>query len=176
MGNKARIIAALCTSLVLGGCEAVAMGVAAPMVIQQKHVNLLNSSYAAADILAQQTERRFARETPLVVSDLQEILDMNQKKIIANPKVGRVLSEQMRTRFIQLGYNVIDTDVYTGNAKKSGEVSGTYEIKNGTMTVALRLKDRNSGKILGLHDYTLPVTYDIKKYMSGNANMLPPLL
>ena len=150
-----------------------AVGVATPMIIQQKHVNLLNSSYAAADILSQQTQKTFSRTSPLVVSDLEEILDMNQKKIIANPKVGRVLGEQIRTRFVQLGYNVVDG--YQGGGENPGEVSGTYEIVNSRINISLRMRDKKTGKVIGLYDYSLPLTYDIKKYMSGNANMLPPL-
>lgn len=163
------------SSILLAGCEAVAIGVATPMVVQQKHVNLANASYAAADTLAQQTEKRFTKERPLVVEDLQEIIDMNQKKIITNPKVGRVLSEQMRTRFVQLGYNVVDAGSYHGTAASMGVVSGTYEFVHSTMNVSLRMTDKKTGRIISVYDYSLPVTYEIKKYMTGNANMLPPI-
>ncbi len=163
----------LSSALLLGGCEVVALGVATPGLIQQKHVNLVNASYAAADTLSTQAGKKFSKSRPLIVSDLQEILDMNQKKVIANPKVGRVLSSQMRDRFMQLGYNVVDSASYGGG--NSGEVSGTYEFISGTMYVSLRMTDRSSGKVITLHNYSLPVTYEIKKYMASNANMLPPL-
>ena len=172
---RARYTALLLSSiLVLGGCEAVAVGVATPMVIQQKKVNLTNASYAAADTLSQQAGKRFLPGRNLVVEDLQEIIDMNQKKPIANPKVGKVISSQMRDRFTQLGYTVANSSVYQGGGTP-GVVSGTYEILNGTMSVALKLVDANTGGIITTYNYTLPVTYDIKKYMSGNAGVLPPL-
>lgn len=163
------------SSLLLAGCEAVAMGVATPMIVQQKHVNLTNASYAAVDTLSQQTEKRFAKDRPLIVEDLQEIIDMNQKTIIANPKVGRVLSDQMRDRFVQLGYNVIDAGSYQGTGAALGVVSGTYEFVHSTMNVSIRMTDKKAGRIIRVYDYSLPVTYEIKKYMTGNANMLPPL-
>ncbi len=165
----------MASALSITGCEVVAVGVATPMIVQQKHVNLANASYAAADTLSQQTTKRFAKDRPLIVEDLQEIIDMNQKTIIANPKVGRIMSEQMRTRFVQLGYNVVDADSYHGTGAAAGRVSGTYEILNGVMNVALRMHDNQTMRTTGVYDYSLPVTYEIKKYMTGNANMFPPL-
>ena len=164
----------LSSVLALGGCMPVVAGVATPMIIQQKHVNLTNASYAAADSISQQAGKRFSTERTLVVEDLQEIIDMSQKKPIANPKVGRVISEQMRDRFTQLGYKVSQSPVYQGGGAP-GVVSGTYEFVSGTMIVALKLTDRDTGQIVTIYNYSLPVTYDIKKYMSGNAGVLPPL-
>jgi len=165
----------ICSALALGGCQVVAAGVATPMVIQQKHVNLLNASYAAADALSMQSQKTFSKNRPLFIPNLQEILDTGKKPVIANPKVGEVLAGQMRTRFLQLGHNVADVPGYAGSTNDAGEVSGTYEIAKNNMSVALRLTDRTTGRILATYTYTLPVTYDIKKYMTKSANMLPPL-
>ncbi|PZQ46744.1 MAG: hypothetical protein DI551_04645 [Micavibrio aeruginosavorus] len=146
------------------------------MIAQQKQVNLTNASYAAAETLGQQAGKRFRHERPLMVEDLQEIIDMNQKKPIANPKVGRVLSAQMRSRFKQLGYNVVDMTPYRGEGSDPGaEVSGTYELINSRMNVFLKMADKRTGEVITIYEYSLPITYDIKKYMTGNANMLPPL-
>lgn len=164
----------LTSALALGGCQVVAAGVATPMIIQQKHVNLTNASYAAADTISQQAGKRFPAGRSLVVENLQEIIDMDQKKPIANPKVGIVISEQLRDRFTQLGYTVAQSPAYQGGGA-GGVVTGTYEFVSGTMIVALKLIDRNSGQIITTYNYSLPMTYDIKKYMSGNAGMLPPL-
>lgn len=165
---------ALSSALALGACVPVVAGVATPMIIQQKHVNLANASHAAADILSQQAGNRFSKGRPLIVSDLQEIIDMNKKKPTASPRVGQVISDQMRDRFTQLGYNVVQSNVYQGGGAP-GEVSGTYEFVSGTMYVSLTMRDRGNGKVITLYNYSLPMTYDIRKYMPGNANMLPPL-
>lgn len=188
---RARYAALLLSSvLVLGGCEAVAIGVATPMVIQQKKVNLLNASYAAADTISQQAGKRFLPGRNLVVQDLQEIFHANDARPpIANvddviyrasgkakpsPKLGQVLSSQLRERFTQLGYTVANSSVYQGGGVP-GVVSGTYEILGGTMTVALKLVNSDTGQLITTYNYSLPVTYDIKKYMTGSANTLPPL-
>lgn len=161
-------------ALALGGCMPVVAGVATPMIIQQKHVNLTNASYAAADTLSQQAGKKFSKQRPLIVSDLQEIIDMSKTKPIASPRVGQVISAQMRDRFLQLGYKVVDSTTHqVGGAP--GEVLGTYEFVSGTMMVSLKMMDRGTGQIITLYNYSLPMTYDIKKYMPSNANMLPPL-
>lgn len=170
--RRSRLILSLASILLIGGCEAVAIGVATPMVVRQNHVNLANASYAAADELVYRAGNSLNKDRFLVVGDLQEILDMNQKKIIANPKLGKVMSEQMRTRFMQLGYTVASTGPASDGPV---EVTGTYEIVHSTMTVSLRMKDHKNGRTIALYDYSLPVTYEIKKYMADNANMLPPI-
>jgi hypothetical protein len=163
---------AFCAILALGGCEAVIMGVATPGIIAQKRVNLLNSSYAAAEILAQRAGKRLPHETVLIVSDLQEIPDTRQKPVITSPKVGQVIGGQIRERFFQLGYNVVDTVHSSGGY---AEVHGTYEIKDGTMRVELYVTDRSKGGLVTSYGYSLPATYDITKYMTRSANSLPPL-
>lgn len=164
----------LTSALALGGCVPVVAGVATPMVIQQKHVNLPNSSYAAAESLAQQAGKQLPKARPLIVANLQEIIHTNQKKPVASPKVGIVISEQMRDRLTQLGYNVVQSPVYQGGAAPM-EITGTYEFVSGVMNVALRLSDRETGRVVTLYNYALPMTYDIRKYMPGNANTLPPI-
>lgn len=165
-----------CTALMTGGCEAVVMGVAAPGIIKQDRVNLLNASYAAADTLSQQSKKTFSFDTPLHVSTLTEMVDMSVEHPKANPKVGQVLADQLRERFVQLGYTVPEGNYHGGG---TGEVSGTYDIKDGTMTVHLTMTNHATREIVGVYDYALPVTYDIKKYMTRDANsmpVLPPIL
>lgn len=148
------------------------MGVATPGIIKAKRVNLLNASYAAAETLSQQSQKKFEIEMPLIVSDLQEIIDLTPQRPKSNPKVGKVLSAQMRERFIQLGYTVVDENAYRGG-NNFGDVSGTYELKDGTMTVLLTMKNHKTGRIAATYNYSLPITYDIKKYMTQDANSLP---
>ena len=147
------------------------MGVSAPSIIKQDRVNLLNASYAAADTMAQESQRKFSNDRPLVVADLQEIVDIAPQQPIAHPKVGQVLSAQLRDRFTQLGYIVTDETRATGS--RFGEVSGTYELKDSRMTVHLRMVDHQTGRIVATHSYSLPITYDIRKYMTRSANSLP---
>ena len=166
-------VLALSAAVALSGCQVAMMGVAAPGILAQKRVNLTNSSYAAAEILAQRAGKRLLQETPMIVSDLQEIPDTRQKTVITSPKVGQVIGGQIRERFFQLGYNVVDTMQASGGYN---EVSGTYEIKDGTMQVKLYLHERgHRGTLLSSNSYTLPITYDISKYMTRSANSLPAM-
>lgn len=150
------------------------MGAAAPGIIKQKRVNLLNASYAAVEILVQKSGKDISTLTPVAVDDLTEMVDMDAQHPKANPKVGRVLSSQMRERFVQLGYTVLDQTTYKPSSSYA-QVSGSYRIKDGTMDVLLNMVDKTSGKIVATHSYSLPVTYDIKKYMTQDANSLPAL-
>lgn len=175
------ILLAMTSAFALVGCEAVALGVATPMAIQQKRVNLTNSSYAAADVLAQQTGKKMPKSMPLMVSELQQIIDINEKGAKPSPKLGRVITEQIQTRFAQLGYNVVDAPPAFVSARQPGaEVIGTYEIVksgfNGTLNVSLKVRDNGRGKIIGLYDYSLPATYDIRKYMHDGDDFLAPLV
>lgn len=183
----------ICAAAFLPGCEAVVIGAATPMIIKQERINLTNSSYAAVDILTQQSSHKLDRSKPLRLLPLEEIIvkpgkDMwgNQKPTPEfNPKLGRVLSEQMLARFIQLGY--IEASLAHSRNGTSGwepapitasgyELGGTYQIINKVMHISLRLSDRDSGKILSAYDYNLPVTYDIRQHMhDGDATMAPLL-
>lgn len=163
----------LASSIMLCGCEAFLMGVATPGIIAQKRVNLLNSSYAAAEILAQRAGKQLTMDIPVVVSDLSEIVDRSGKTRIENPKLGRVIGGQVRDRLFQLGYNIVDSVV--DSSRGYAEVSGSYEIREGTMFVTLRLHDHRSGRLISDYNYSLPVTYDIKKYMTSNANSMPAM-
>jgi len=181
MPNTYKFLLAVSSVLMLGGCEAAAIGVATPMVIQQKRVNLLNTSYAAADVLAQQTGKKMPKSMPLMVSDFQEIIDLNQKGTKPSPKLGAVLREQIETRFAQLGYNIVDAPPAYVSARQPGaEVIGTYEIVksgfNGTVNISLKVRDNTKGKIIGLYDYSLPMTYDLRKYTPDGDGLLAPLV
>lgn len=158
--------------LVLSGCEA-AVGVATPMIWPNKKVNVLNASYAAADILAQKSQTRFSRLDPLVLYDPNEIPDLSNDPVLTNPKVGVLLGSQLRERFTQLGYTLVEPQTVP-DLKKAGRVEGTYSLKDGVMKVALKMygsKDR----LVATHDYTLPITYDIKRHMTRSAHGLPPI-
>lgn len=168
-------ILAIFLAMPLGACGVFVAGVAAPSVLKQEKVNVTNASHATADILAQQSQRKFDRqENLLVVSDLQEIVDTSQKEIIENPQVGKVIAGQMRTRFLELGYNIFENS-NTQGSKNMAVVTGTYSIRGNKMQVYVRMTNQRTGEVIGLHEYSLPVTYDIKKYMTRDKNGVPPM-
>lgn len=168
-------ILAVLFMLPLGACGVFVAGVAAPSVLKQEKVNVTNASHAAADILAQQSSKKFDRqENLLVVSDLQEIVDTSQKEIVENPQVGKLIAGQMRTRFLELGYNIFE-NVNTQGSKSTALVTGTYSIRGNKMQVYVRMTNQRTGEVIGIHEYSLPITYDIKKYMTRDKNGVPPM-
>jgi hypothetical protein len=169
------------SALALGGCQAVAIGVAAPGILKQERVNVTNSSYAAADMLIQQSGNRLKKTMPVMVSEYQELIDLNQEDAKLSPKLGALLREQLETRFAQLGYNIVDPAPAYSSARQSGvEVLGTYKIVktgfNGSLHVNLKLRDNNQGRIISLYEYSLPMTYDLRRHTPDGDGMLAPLM
>jgi hypothetical protein len=180
MGGRRALWLLIACPLLLAGCNYLVAGVAAPMVIQQKEVNLANSSYAAADTLSVQADGwRFDKNAPLLVPDLTETVPEGQGPG-RNPKLGQVIAGQIRTRLTDLGYNIIDMERYAGGGTPGGEVSGVYEITSSgfasrRMNVSLTFRDSRSGRAIGSYQYSLPVTYDIRKYMANGELAVPKL-
>ena len=158
----------------LGGCGQLLMaGVAAPSILKQEKVNLANATHASADILAQQSQKLFDRQNNLlIVSDLEEDVDLSQKPVVENPQIGKVIAGQMRTRFIKLGYNIFENS-HTQGSKNPAVVTGIYAIRGNRINVYVRMTNQKTGEILGIHEYSLPMTYDIKKYMTRGEDDFP---
>lgn len=160
--------------LLLGACGLTIIGASAPSILKQEKVNLANASHASADILAHQSQKRFDREDNLlIVSDLVEDLDFS-KNSLANPEIGKVIAGQMRTRFLTLGYNIFES-TRTQGSKNPASVTGTYNIRGKRLNVYVRMTNTRTGEVLGVHEYSLPLSYDIKKYMARDKTTLPPI-
>jgi len=179
-------------ALTLVGCDpgtAASIGVATPIFVQKRHVNVMNASYAAVDTITQQTAQRMGRDRPIIVHQFEEIVPEPDQtgpipahKSVANPNLGQVLTAQMRTRFSQLGYNVVLDKTALAESQNNNPVDyyGTYELygfnlfgSNGTLKVATRLVDRNSQRIIGVYDYSLPVTDEVRAYMADGNTIMP---
>jgi hypothetical protein len=164
-------IMALTAALLCGGCNPYSLGVAAsPLFVKTQHVNLLNASYAAADVLATQTKQKFDKNRTLSILPFTEIVDENRKPVVLrNPKLGAVMMDQLQARFVQLGYRIVDG---TGTAP-SGILTGVYEVIGNDLAVRLRLKDAKTGELYGMYDYWMPVTSDIRRYMDERGGGIP---
>jgi hypothetical protein len=179
----------LCTALLLPARETVAVGVATPMVVQKRHVNLANATYAAADTVVQQTSVRLDRNAPFVIHALDEV-DHTAKegeeswaprrKVHPNPNLGKAITNRLVTRIRELGYNVVDAS----SAPKAGtELRGIYDVyggnfldRNQKLKVTLQLTDIASGRIVSDHDFIIPVTDEVREYMDSGNVLLPKLL
>jgi hypothetical protein len=177
----------LISALMIGGCNPTFLaGVATPIVWQKKHVNFTNANFAAADTLVYNSANRLKKNRPLVVHDLHEIMPVKdptsiypQTELYKNPRLGKIITEQLRTRMIQLGYNVMDG--YAGGTGQAAELNGVYEVTGdalsaGKLNISLRLTDKKTGRLLGIHDYSLPVTSEIKDYMAQGNLVMPSFI
>lgn len=160
-------------ALMLTACNPTTVGLAvSPLFSPSDQVNVLNSSYAAADQLSVQTTQKFSRHNTLVVETLQEIVDPKRtrpdRSVITNPKVGALISDQLEARFIQLGY-----DVQRQGSPAKGHVVGLYEVVGKKLAVRIRLKDSKTGTMLGQYDYWLPITPSIRRHMDEYSGGIP---
>jgi hypothetical protein len=166
MSPRFRALALGC-ALLLGGCNPTTVGIAAtPFLVKGESVNLLNASYAAADTLSVQTKQKLPPYSTLSVMTLEEIIDTSREKIITNPKLGTIMSDQIRSRFMQLGYQVAESGA-------KGQVSGVYEVVGQNLAIRLRMKNARTGALYGQYDYWLPITSDIRRYMNPNGGGIP---
>lgn len=160
-------------ALCLAGCNPTTVSLAAaPLFAPKDQVNVLNSSYAAADQLSVQTIQKFPRNNTVVIETLEELVHADRKRpdgaVITNPKVGALIADQIEARFIQLGYNVMPQ----GSPSK-GKVVGLYEIVGRQLAVRIRLRDSKTDAMLGQYDYWLPITPSIRKHMDAYSGGIP---
>ena len=154
-------------AILLGGCNPTTVGIAAsPIFVEGKQTNLLNASYAAVDVLSVQTRQRVPVHSTLRISPLEEIVDTNKQRVVRNTELGNLMTDQIKARFQQLGYQVTE-----GDAK--GQVTGVYEVIGQQLAVRLRMKDARTGADVGQYDYWMPITSDIRRYMDPYSGGIP---
>ena len=147
-------------------------------------VNLTDSTYAAADMLAQQTKTHMSQNTPLRTMVLTDVSTPNETTAF-----GTQVANQLGSRFVQLGYNVqalpmspgmiqsssigapipLDGAMHpTTNAAakapgKGGDcvISGNYTRMKDTLLVSLRIIRTSDQRVIAAYDYTLPMTREI---------------
>lgn len=160
--------------------------------------NLTGTSYAAADMLLQQSQMHLSQSTVLALGTLTDL------KVPNNPApFGRIVAGQVGGRFVQLGYNVHMPDdigtVSAGDMPASpatpvmkaplGEVApgkgisvgnvqamitGHYTRSGNNVLVNLRIVDMGSGQIWGAYDYTIPMTNEIAEMVTPPPAPLAP--
>lgn len=139
------------------------------------------TSYKAADELSKQSG---APQGTIAVATISD-----SSMIETSSPLGRMISDQLGARFVQLGYNVSEVRLrndinvqqsYDGvwdgeyvlsrdrtqlaaktNAKSV--VSGTYVVGSDTVLVNLRMIDVNTARVLAAYDYSLPMTDDVRR-------------
>lgn len=149
----------------------------------REYVNVTEQSYAAADMLLQQSKNVITSETPLQIGVLTNI-----KRPSEMTALGQVIASQIGARFVQLGYNVttspalnamaIDSPTYSdamapstpvpsgGGVGPRSMITGHYAVAKRDVIVNLRVIEEGSGRVLAAYDYSLPLNSDIKELIS----------
>ncbi len=156
-------------ALSLSGCLNVMAGAAAMKFYKREDVNLVEKSYAAADYILQQSNTYYDRYTPIVVTPFTDIERMD-----LSSRLGRVIANQVGSRFGQLGYSVDLSRVQLGEgggefqAKPSKDVpkimiSGTYKRERPEMEINLHITEIESGFRIASFRYFISYQSDIRK-------------
>jgi TolB-like protein len=162
----------------LAGCDGLPTSKEVPPV-----ADVVGTSHAAADSLIQAAAGALLPGRPLIAASFVNIDDLEQPA-----SLGRIVSEQVSSRFTQRGYSVIEMllrhNVFikqnTGELLLSREVRtlssshdaqavivGTYAIGRKKVYVTARLIRAADSVVLASHDYTLPIDADVAFMLKG---------
>ena len=185
------VIAAFC-GLVLSGCAVVDEMKTA--LFEVKTVNLTESSYGAADMLAQQSKARMTTHTPLRIAMLTDVTTPYEVTAF-----GQQVANQLGSRFVQLGYNVqsvplppaLMPDLAGGQAVATGGgpqpvqmgvkpstgkgdvmVTGTYVRFKNSIQVSLKMLQGADQQVIAAYDYVLPMTRDLRDSSMSEADRI----
>lgn len=179
MITKKQITILLAGTFFLQGCTAAMMGTAGALANKAIHekpaLSVSGSSYAAADMLAGQARHMINGQTMIEAAPLKNIGTTETTETL-----GRVIAEQVASRFVQIGYSVkqvehgqTEHDIsalpvaqnqsssYRGTAKEA-TIGGTYVVVGGDILVHLSLFDNSTGRMLATYDYTMDMTRDLR--------------
>lgn len=182
------IFAALGSLSALSACSAAALLVG-ELPLYEEDSNMVAQNHTAADIIAQQVKKRMHTGQPIVVQDFWN----NHAPQNMTP-LGRVIPEQISTRLIQLGYQIIQPRYAQQNTQQidpnsSPELflasqqlsptkysqytqgahiilSGSYTKSVGHVKIHVRMTDSTSGIFVAAYDYTLPITREVEELIS----------
>lgn len=172
--------------LFLAGCTTSFLGGS----VSSKKFNLTDSSYAAADMLVQQSKALVTPDTSLQIGVLA---DTNKPGELT--AFGKMVAGQIGARFVQLGYNVTSSSFdeimmrreqqqggmlppgsmgqygggqYNGGYGSAGPanqatISGQYAVAKKEVLVNLRVMEPGSGRMIAAYDYSIPYTRDVKE-------------
>lgn len=151
--------------LMLQGCEAVAAGTAGTYINkklgEKPPLTLMGYNYAAADMLASQSRNMISTQTHF---ETVPLVNVGQKPM--GTGLGRVIIDQVASRFTQLGYQVAPDTSLMGNKVSSGKratIGGTYAVVGKNILINLRLIEAGGGKMLGAYDYEIPITREVRE-------------
>lgn len=139
----------------------------------QNAMLIAKRTYDAVDNLLERSQITIDRNNPLLIATVVNVSDLDQSS-----SLGRLMTEQISGRVVQLGYQVVEPKLRNNMAiRGSGElilsrdadllkksftaqavVSGTYAAGHEAVHVNLKLLELNSGRLLSSADYVIPAS------------------
>ncbi len=162
----------------LAGCSSTPAQKPEPTWEQAANNPLIPANYKAADVLLAQVRASLGKSQPLIIATVVNIDNLEQSSTL-----GRLISEQVATRFTQTGYRMVEmkfrNNVYV--KRNQGELMLTREIKElaqshdaqavivGTygqsddyVFINLKIIQPASNIVLAVQDYVLPLDSSTK--------------
>ncbi len=178
--SPALLGALACLIIFLSGCSPL-IQTAAP---RQTESPLTRAHYAAAEILIQQARSALTPATPVTIGVMTDFDNPNE---ITN--FGRLATEQIASRFVQLGYSVTATGPaalgippssaaavpgpqVAGQTAAAGSamITGQYAAARDTVLVNLRLVDSVTDMVIAAHDYEIRRTANVRELLKTRTD------
>lgn len=159
--------------MAFGGCEYRTRTGECPQKVLTPDVNLIESSYQAADNLIRNQRLAFKPPARLLITTIADIDNLED-----STSFGRLIAEQLATRFAQRGYLVIEAKLQSGlfMIPRTGEfvlshqlrqlgqqyrartvVAGTYAVAKDKVYLTLKMLDCKTSEVISSYAYTLPL-------------------
>lgn len=148
-------------------------------------VDLSRHTRFVVERLVANTQQRINRRDPILVATVANVDNLETSSTF-----GRILSEHIASQLAQLGYNVsevklrnsflvrnkagefmISRDLKNLKWAKSAQavVTGTYGAGNSVVFVSLRVVRFSDSRIIGSHDYSLPIGLNTRYLLRGSS-------
>jgi TolB-like protein len=172
MQKMIRLLAAVCLAAIVSGCAVV--GPSAPVVMYQRQPRLIEAQYAVADALRADICGPEACEYPIMLASF-----VNLENLDESSPLGRIIPQQIGSRMVQQGMNVVDVRLRTNSLlirRGEGEfalsrelekikrdvdayavLTGTYTVIYGQIYVTAMVLRSADGVKLASMDYVLPM-------------------
>jgi len=142
---------------------------------------ITTANYKAAEYLIEKLPKDTFKNSPLLVASFVNVDNLNESSTF-----GRTVSEQISSRFKQLGYTAIEMKLRTTIFIKEGSgefllsrelseistkhnaqavVVGTYAAASDRVYLTVRVINVTDSRILASYDYNIPMTRDVFKML-----------
>lgn len=176
-GMPSRILTLLFVAAFISGCTNYAANNYNPAVSAPTDTDLVRNSYNAAEQLLGGSQVPLSKDRPILVASLVSVANLE-----SSSNLGRIVSEQITSRLVQLGYAtremkfrgsflvrkgggqfVLSRQVQAISKKQEAQavITGVYAVARNGVYVTLRLIRAEDSTVISSYDYRLPMGPDM---------------